>query len=138
MKSARDVFTPNGETIETLLRAAADHYGTGDYARAEKVLLAAAHLDDKEVRTFRLLGSVLFLQKRYTPAEEAYEKAQRLKPDEPYTLVALAELKLLKLKYGEAMSVFKRLREIDPDGAHPASGRARVLLNEHQRKLGTG
>jgi len=130
------IFTVDPSGIETMLRVAADHYADGSLSKAVEVLKGLVKMSPSDHRPFKLLGAVLFMDGRHSAAVEAYERAVELDAEDPYTLVALAELHLIMVQLPQAVRYLDALRKLDPKLEHPASSRARYLLEKHLARFG--
>lgn len=126
----------NAETIEALIRVAAEHYAEGNLNAARQVLEGVVATKLTDARPYKLLGSVYFLQEQHAQAIAHYQEAHRLDPQDPYILVALAELYLITLQLSACIELLGKLKQVDPSGEHPASGRAKMLVERYLQKLG--
>ena len=125
-------FTP--EMLYQLADYGYTQFKTGRYPDAERIFKVLTFLDWNNGYYHSLMGAVLQKQKRYAEAIAQYNEAIRLSDQDIVSYTNRGEIFLMHGVEDKAKEDFKRAIELDLTGKDGWANRAKLLLQEIEKK----
>jgi len=129
-------FTP--EMLFQMAEFGYNQFKFGRYEDAERVFKVLTVLDWNNHYYHSMMGSILQRQKRYGEAIAEYTQAIELYPQDIVSLTNRGEIFLLHNLLDEAEGDFKKAIAGDPSKENKWSNRARILLDQLEKKRKKG
>lgn len=129
-------FTP--QMLYQMAEFGYTQFKVGRYEDAERVFKVLTVLDWNNHYYHSMMGSILQRQKRYGEAIAEYTQAIELYPQDIVSLANRGEIFMQHNLMDEAEGDFKKAISLDPNEENKWSGRARMLLDQLEKKMKKG
>ena len=123
--------------LQIMLQQAIQAFQSGNYERADSILVKVIKADSKNLPAFHILGLIKASQKKYKEAIELLGKAVKLDPNEPSLRFNLAKALMDSGAYMESIPHHKKAVELAPNNpeAWLNYGKAFSDLNAYEEAL---
>jgi len=123
--------------VQIMLQQAIQAFQSGNYERADSILIKIIKFDAKNLPAFHILGLIKASQNKYQEAAELLGKAVKLDPNEPSIRYNLAKALVDNGAYMESIPHHKKAIELAPNNpeAFLNYGKALSSLNAHEDAL---
>jgi tetratricopeptide (TPR) repeat protein len=101
----------------TLFRQVVKASEKKNYDQAITLLRQIVASDPADFPAWQELGTMLFIQKKFAEAEEAYNQALKLHPDYSIALISLGRLRIARANFNGAIEVLTQALKVQPTSA---------------------
>ena len=123
--------------IQIMLQQAIQAFQSGNYERADSILVKIINADSKNLPAFHILGLIKASQNKYQEATELLGRAVKLDPNEPSIRYNLAKALVDNGAYIESIPHHKKAIELAPNNPEALLnyGKALSSLNAYEEAL---
>jgi len=123
--------------IQIMLQQAIQAFQSGNYERADSILVKIIKADSKNLPAFHILGLIKASQNKYQEASELLGRAVKLDPNEPSIRYNLAKALVDNGAYVESIPHHKKAIELAPNNPEALLnyGKALSSLNSYEEAL---